>query len=203
MRRKRHSIDALRGALGPMGTSTVPLQRLRSGNSSTTSWSQSSTISSRMPRPLRARRRPRRSSPTLVQRGARRRMGPHARCRHARRRDRIFSLLGRQPRRTSRLGEYGHRVKRAQSLHVCLHPRRSRTPPLARQRAPRHQGWCTRRLANGADNVWWPLATSEAGKQACDALRNFWKASGASIFVGHFSGHLNVRTVSCATREPN
>ena len=182
MRRKRHSIDVLRGALGPMGMSTALRQRLQNGNSSTASWSQSSTISSRMPRPLRARRRPRRSSPTSVQRRARLRTGPHTRCRHARHRDRILPLPDRQPRRTSHLGEYGHRVKRAQSLHVCLHPRRSRTPPLARQRAPRHQGWCTRRLANGADNVWWPLATSEAGKQACDALRNFWKASGASIF---------------------
>ena len=37
-------------------------------------------------------------------------------------------------------------------------------------------------MEGGVDATWVALATFEAGKQACDALRNFWKASGASFF---------------------
>ena len=57
MKRKKRSIGALRGALGLMGMSTALPQQLRSGNSSTTSQSQSSTTSSKTLRPLRVRRR--------------------------------------------------------------------------------------------------------------------------------------------------
>ena len=37
-------------------------------------------------------------------------------------------------------------------------------------------------MEGGVDATLVVLATFEAGKQACDALRNFWKASGASFF---------------------
>ena len=37
-------------------------------------------------------------------------------------------------------------------------------------------------MEGGVDATVVVLATLEAGKQACDALRNFWKASGASFF---------------------
>ena len=59
------------------------------------------------------------------------------------------------------------------TLHECS--MKERTPPPAGPAVDSDGG-------RGGDNVWWPLATFEAGKQACDALRNFWKASGASFF---------------------
>ena len=43
-------------------------------------------------------------------------------------------------------------------------------------------------MEGGVDATWVALATFEAGRQACDALRNFWKASGASIFRRPFFG---------------